>query len=152
MGDDGWTVQLDVIGKKEDNHVFETIIRDPKTNYHEPVPKEKLIDYYRDADIFVLASISESFGLVYAEAMSQGLPVIYTKGQGFDGQFPEGRVGYHVDSNIVEDIVTKIKLIVDRYEEISKNCIKEVKRFDWASIAEQYYIIYNIIAKSDSSK
>ena len=44
-----------------------------------------------------MTSLGESFGLTYAEAMSQGVPVIYSKGQGFDGQFKEGVVGYHVD-------------------------------------------------------
>ena len=37
---------------------------------------------YRENDIYVMPSIIETFGLVYAEAMSQGLPVIYTRGQG----------------------------------------------------------------------
>lgn len=40
-----------------------------------------------------MPSHKETFGLVYAEAMSQGLPIIYTKNQGFDGQFPDGYVG-----------------------------------------------------------
>jgi len=44
-----------------------------------------------------MPSITETFGLVYAEALSQGLPVLYTRGQGFDRQFEEGEVGYAVD-------------------------------------------------------
>ena len=41
----------------------------------------------------------ETFGLVYGEAMSQGLPIIYSKGQGVDGYFKEGTVGYGVVSD-----------------------------------------------------
>lgn len=55
-----------------------------------------------------MPSFTESFGLVYAEAMSQGLPVIYSKGQGFDGQFAEGVVGYHVDAHDPEELCENI--------------------------------------------
>ena len=40
---------------------------------------------------FCLPSHAETFGLVYVEAMSQGLPIIY-EGQGFDKQFQDGEV------------------------------------------------------------
>ena len=41
-----------------------------------------------------MPSITETFGLVYGEALSQGLLIIYTKGQGFDGQIKEKLAGY----------------------------------------------------------
>ena len=34
-----------------------------------------------------MASFKETFGLVYFESMSQGTPLIFTKGQGIDGYF-----------------------------------------------------------------
>jgi glycosyltransferase involved in cell wall biosynthesis len=40
------------------------------------VPKERMDDYYRAADVFALASLTEAFGLAYVEAMSHGLPCI----------------------------------------------------------------------------
>jgi glycosyltransferase involved in cell wall biosynthesis len=40
------------------------------------VPHTDLQEYYQAADIFVLASLKEGFGLVYPEALSAGLPVI----------------------------------------------------------------------------
>ena len=40
------------------------------------VPYEQVFDYYRAADVFVLASLKEGFGRVYLEALMYGLPVI----------------------------------------------------------------------------
>lgn len=137
---EGWDVDFTVVGKVNDDNVFEDI-RD-KVNYLTKRPKEELIDCYRNADIFVMPSIFESFGLVYAEAMSQGLPVIYTRGQGFDNQFPEGEVGYHVSCSDAEDIAEKIKLITERYAEISKRATKGIEKFSWQKICERYVSVY----------
>lgn len=89
-----------------------------------------------------MPSKHETFGLVYAEAMSQGLPVIYTRGQGFDGQFEEGEVGYSVQYDSAEEIVDRIKEILNNYKTISNNCVEKVDRFDWDEIARKYIEIY----------
>jgi 1,2-diacylglycerol 3-alpha-glucosyltransferase len=48
-----------------------------KNNYKfDRVSQSAVRDYYKAADVFVLASIKESFGLVYVEALSYGLPCL----------------------------------------------------------------------------
>ena len=74
--------------------------------------------------------------------MTQGLPVIYSKGQGFDGQFVEGTAGYHVDSKNEEEISDRIIDIMGNYETISRNCIQLSGKFDWAKITGEYGRIY----------
>jgi glycosyltransferase involved in cell wall biosynthesis len=93
----------------------------------------------------VLPSITETFGLVYPEAMSQGVPVIYSKGQGFDRQFQEGTVGYHVDPKNPTEIANKIIKITNNYDVISRNCSAMVVRFDWRKIEYSYLKIYKEI-------
>ena len=104
--------------------------------------REKLLNMYRKSDIFIMPSHYETFGLVYVEAMSQGLPIIYTKGQGIDGYFKEGIVGYSVNPKDVNDIVKKIKMIMNNYNNISKNCYNLVENFSWDKIAKIYHNIY----------
>jgi len=107
--------------------------------------KEKLLNIYRKSDIFIMPSFHETFGLVYAEAMSQGLPIIYTKGQGIDGYFKDGKVGYSVNPKDISDIVKKVEMIIRNYNRISKNCYNLVDNFSWDKIAKIYHNIYTSI-------
>src|SRR5690606_19601822 len=106
------------------------------------VNKSQLLTLYRQSDIFVLPSIKETFGLVYPEAMSQGLPVIYTKGQGFDKQFQEGQVGYSINCLEPDDIAEKILFVIERYNELSIRSTELVERFSWERIVKDYQKVY----------
>ena len=144
----GYDIEYTVVGKIVDKHLFDGFKDLEFINYVEPVSKEELIEIYRDNDIFVMPSITETFGLVYAEAMSQGLPIIYTKGQGFDGHFESGVVGYSVSCFDNEDIADNIIRIINNYEEISNNCISLFSKFNWDRIALEYTKLYFRLTKT----
>lgn len=132
-----------VIGEIANPKYEKLILVHPFIEYVPHMPKEDLIKHYRSADIFVMPSRTETFGLVYAEAMSQGLPVIYTRGQGFDGQFEEGEVGFSVQFDSAEEIANKIIEIIDNYKAISTNCVNEIDRYNWSFLAEKYLSVYS---------
>jgi glycosyltransferase involved in cell wall biosynthesis len=105
--------------------------------------EEELLKTFRDHDIFVLPSHTETFGLVYIEALTQGLPVIYSKGQGIDGYFESGEIGYSVDSKNIEEIAEAIDHLTQHYSTFTKNVEKiDFSVFDWENIAERYLKIY----------
>lgn len=141
----GYETTLTVVGKIQDEREFQIIKKDSYTTYLHAMPKERLIDVYRASDIFVMPSFMESFGLVYAEAMSQGLPVIYSRGQGFDNQFEEGMVGYHVSANDPENIAIGIECVINKYAEIQKTVIASASNFGWSKLVERYDEIYRNI-------
>lgn len=145
----GINTRLTVVGKVEDSAEYELISSSDDTDCKPAEPKEKLIDEYRNSDIFVMPSYRETFGLVYAEAMSQGLPVVYTQGQGFDGQFEEGEVGYHVPSDSPEAIADAIEKICADYSGISHRAAEGSTRFNWDSIVSSYISFYEQI-KNDN--
>lgn len=146
--DKGYNVTFNIVGRIDNQTEFEKINKFNFVDYHKPVNKEELLNYYRNNDLFVMPSLTETFGLTYAEAMSQGLPLIYSKKQGFDQQFPEGVVGYAVDSLNEEEIAKKIVDIVENYSVISKNCTKLTSNFKWEDINKKYIAIYKNIINS----
>lgn len=145
----GINARLTVVGKVDDKSEFEKIKKDELTEYLPAKPKEELIQTYRANDIFVMPSFTESFGLVYVEAMSQGLPVIYSKGQGFDGQFENGKVGYAVKSDSAEEICEAVIKIINNYSAVSEACLQGAKRFNWCSIVNGYGRNYREIAEKN---
>lgn len=142
---DGWQIEYTVAGAKQNNKEFSSMQKFTGTKYLGKIKKEEVINCYRENDIFVMPSKTETFGLVYAEAMSQGVPVIYTKGQGFDGQFEEGVVGHSVNAFDEIQIADAIQKIACNYQNMSQNCIAGVNRFKWDAICEKYVAVYKSI-------
>lgn len=59
-------------------------------------PHGEVLALMRAADLFVLPSKDEAFGLVYAEAMSQGTPVVGCRGEGLEDFVEDGVTGFLV--------------------------------------------------------
>ncbi len=104
--------------------------------------KKDLLSYYRKSTIFFMASFKETFGLVYFESMSQGTPLIFTKGQGVDGYFEPGYIGYSVNPRSYEDAKSKVELLLENYEEISSNCIESATRISKVSVISRWIKLY----------
>lgn len=145
LRDKGWKPILTVVGKIEDQSEYKKFDCLPFVNYLSPVNKEKLAEYYRNNDLFVMPSHTESFGLVYVEALSQGLPVIYTRGQGFDKQFPEGYVGWSVSDTNADELADKIIECTEKITELRKNVANAAVQFNWTEICKRYLQIYDEI-------
>ena len=107
--------------------------------------KSELMSIMKSCSLFAMPSITETFGLVYVEALSQNLPVIYTIGQGIDGMFDES-VGIGVNAFSVVDIKDAIKTVLLNPEKYSNKNV-HFKDFKWDVIAHKYLAIYNEIIR-----
>jgi Glycosyltransferase len=143
LNTDNIKVRLHIAGEVVDENIKEKLQVHENVIIHPFMSKDELLLLYRKTDIFIMPSIYETFGRAYAEAMTQGLPVIYTKGQGFDGIFSEGSVGYSVTPLNPEVIADAVKKVINNYSAISKRCIENYEGFNWDIIAEKMERFYD---------
>jgi glycosyltransferase involved in cell wall biosynthesis len=69
------------------------------------VPDEEIQDHYRLADVFVMPSTGEGFGIVFLEAMACGCPVIAGNRDGSVDALAHGELGRLVDPHSSEELL-----------------------------------------------
>lgn len=143
-----WAVTYKVIGEPQDRILVEKLQSEPFVHLYGKLSHAELLEQYRSSDIFVMPSRTETFGLVYAEAISQGLPVIYTRGEGFDGLYPNGTVGYSVAVGDVSGTADAVEMVMANYASIRANCFRARDDFNWDSISQSYYSVYSDSVKT----
>lgn len=70
--------------------------------------QEKIIDYYKDATLFIMPSLTEALGVTFLEAMAAGVPVIGTNIGGIPEIIKDGENGRLVPVNSPEAIAKTI--------------------------------------------
>jgi glycogen(starch) synthase len=101
---------------------------------------------YRIADLCVVPSIYEPFGLVALEAMASGCPCIVADTGGLREIVPEDqRVGLRFNGGDPEHLATMVeRLLTDRTlrDRLVAEASEHVLRFDWADVARQTAAVY----------
>ena len=141
----GFKIRYTFIGETLDKKVLRKITKESFCKYIPFIEKQQLIDYYRKNDIFIMLSKNETFGLSYIEALSQGTPILYTKGQGVDGFFENKSVGCPIEYGNEKNLENGLKYIMDNYEQLSRNALDICKLFSWKNICKKYIEIYKSI-------
>ncbi|MGA8364165.1 MAG: glycosyltransferase family 4 protein [Solirubrobacteraceae bacterium] len=113
---------------------------------------DALHSLYRIADLCVVPSIYEPFGLVALEAMASGCPCIVADTGGLREVVPSGeRVGLRFNGGDAEHLGVMIeRLLID--DELRDRLVTEasehVLRFDWDDIAQRTHAIYSELTEA----
>jgi D-inositol-3-phosphate glycosyltransferase len=109
------------------------------------VPQEQLPSYYRAADAVVMPSSYESFGLVAAEAMACGTPVVASQVGGLRWIVQDGKTGFLIPWRNPRLFAEKLELILRRpalATELGHNAVEAVRPLSWGATAERLLAIY----------
>ncbi|KGN98573.1 hypothetical protein HR11_08555 [Porphyromonas macacae] len=140
----GVDFHLTIIGGDADNKLYGKKIRKSLEKAPKYISfigkitnKNILLEKYREADAFIMPSLAETFGLVYIEAMSQGLPVLYSIEEGIDGYFTD-KHGCRVNPFKIQSIMDGIEALKENYYSYEINFSYLRNNFDWDQIAKRY--------------
>jgi len=110
------------------------------------VHTDNLPDLYRAADLFVLPSLTESFGLVFAEAMACALPIVATVVGGIPELIRSGKEGILVEPEQPKQIRAALEQLLSDRAALTKmgNAGRRriEQKYTWSKIADRYLEIY----------
>jgi glycosyltransferase involved in cell wall biosynthesis len=112
------------------------------------VDRARAAELYASADVFVMPSVSEPFGIVPLEAMDRGVPVIVSRQSGVSEVLQHA---LKVDFWDVEDLAGKIVAAL-RYRGLARQLRQsgrdEVAGLSWDAVAEQTHRLYEEVSRA----
>jgi len=109
------------------------------------VEHKKLMQMYNNADLIVIPSTYEAFGLVVGEAMIMEKPIVATSVDGIVEMITDKKEGLLVqskDSNTLADAIERLYKDKDLRDTLAKNAKEKIKQFDTKIIVQQWKRYY----------
>lgn len=105
-------------------------------HFFPPQPPDRLADLYRAADVTVVPSHNESFGLVALEAQACGTPVVAAAVGGLPTAVRDGISGVLVDGHDPRNYATAVRAVLARRELLSAGARRHAAQFSWDRTAD----------------
>jgi D-inositol-3-phosphate glycosyltransferase len=115
----------------------------------DPVPHHLLSTWYRAADVCLVPSRSESFGLVALEAAACGIPVVAAAVGGLRSIVEHGRTGFLVDGGDPTYFAAYVDEILGHRglaDELGQAAAERARTFTWSTTAARLRRLYADLA------
>jgi D-inositol-3-phosphate glycosyltransferase len=112
----------------------------------DPQPHHLLSTYYRAADVCVVPSRSESFGLVALEAAACGTPVVAANVGGLRTLVVDGETGFLVEGRDPEDFATRLDQVLGDSPlavALGTEAARRAKGYTWSTAAARLRRVYS---------
>jgi D-inositol-3-phosphate glycosyltransferase len=110
-----------------------------------PQHQEHLVDFYRAADVVLVPSRSESFGLVALEAQASGTPVVAASVGGLRFVVLDGSTGFLVEGHDPRDHASAMLSVLRdpaMQARMGEEGVREAVRFTWEATADALLRVY----------
>ncbi|HSB54713.1 MAG TPA: glycosyltransferase family 4 protein [Gemmatimonadales bacterium] len=145
---------LVMLGESEDDtpavRALAELLLGPEGFQMRTVPRERMDEYYRAADVFALASLTEAFGLAYVEALAHGLPTIAHDQE--VTRFVMGKEGTLADLRRPDALAAAVRTVLqegDRGADRERRHEVMRARFGWPALLPGYV---TMLAPSDRAQ
>ncbi len=115
------------------------------------VKQERLPYFYSAADVCVIPSYYESFGLVALESLACGTRVVSTDVGDAKRIIRQGETGYVVEDNEPGILAEKISLVLSAKDENTLSIRESVRRYEWSNIAAEIADEFHNVIESEKS-
>lgn len=120
------------------------------------VAHEELPWYYSAADLLIVPSYYESFGLVALEAMACGTPVVAARVGGLPSLVRDGENGYLVPWHRPEPFAERLEVLLlhkDLRDQMGQAAYRYAKDMSWETVARRFVSLYrDLISKGIAAK
>ena len=109
------------------------------------IPHDRMPLYYSAADVCVVPSYHETFGLAALEAMACGTPVVATNVGGLQSLIRDGETGYLVAWHCPDPFADRLELLLRNAslrEAMGRAARAWAEKFSWSSVAAQVLNVY----------
>ena len=126
----------------------ETLGLDGNVRFTRAVSQERLSMYYNAADVFVLPSYYESFGLVALEAMACGVPVIASRVSGPRSFVKPGVTGYLIERRCPEPFAQRLDVLLHNptlRESMGRAARSQAEKMGWDMVGRRTLDVYDSV-------
>src|SRR5918995_891945 len=122
---------------------------DHRVRFIPPQPHDRLVAYYQAADVCLVPSRTESFGLVALEAAACGTPVVAADVGGLGSVVDDGETGFLVEGRAAADYAAPVDVLLshpDLARAMGASALARSSRYMWSIAAARLRRLYGDLA------
>ena len=109
-----------------------------------PQPSGTIADYYRSADAFISASLSETQGMTFIEALASGLPLFARRDEVLQDLLIDQETGWYFtdEEDLCEKLAGFVQISPERMETMKERCLAIVKPYSSVTFGKRVEEVY----------
>jgi D-inositol-3-phosphate glycosyltransferase len=123
--------------------------------FEPPCPQTELAEWYRAADVSIVPSHNESFGLVALESQACGTPVVAADVGGLCTVVRDGETGVLVPGHDPADyaaVLTRLAAQPSRRDGLARAAVRHAAEFGWSSTADRLLEVYTGVVDEQAAR